>query len=48
MARHPCDIPSKEAAVLPMRNDAEMGHVNSLHTSAYYSKHNENLDLILS
>ena len=32
-ARHRCDISSKEA-VLPGRNDAEMGSANSLHASA--------------
>ena len=31
--RHRCDISSKEA-VLPGRNDAEIGPVNSLHVSA--------------
>ena len=32
-ARYRCDISSK-GAVLPGRNDAEMGPANSLHTSA--------------
>ena len=32
-ARHRCDISSK-GAVLPGRNDAEMGPANLLHTSA--------------
>ena len=32
-ARHRCNISSK-GAVLPKRNDAEMGPVNSLHASA--------------
>ena len=32
MARHRCDISSKEA-VLPGRNDAEMGPSNSVHAS---------------
>ena len=32
-ARHRCDISSK-GAVLPGRNDAEMGPANSLHASA--------------
>ena len=32
-ARHRCDISSK-GAVLPGRNDAEMGFANSLHASA--------------
>ena len=36
-ARHRCDISSK-GAVLPGRNDAEMGPANSLHASAYYSE----------
>ena len=44
-ARHRCDISSKEA-VLPGRNDAEMGLANSLHASAYYSEYNERLDFI--
>ena len=44
-ARHHCDISSK-GAVLPGRNDAEMGPANSLHASAYYSKYNERFDLI--
>ena len=35
--RHRCDISSKEA-VLPRRNNAEMGPTNSLHVSAYYSE----------
>ena len=42
-ARHRCDISSK-GAVLPGRNDAEMGPDNSLHASAYYSEYNERLD----
>ena len=42
-ARHRCDISSKEA-VLPGRNDAEMGPANSLHASAYYSKYNKRFD----
>ena len=33
-ARHRCDISSK-GAVLPGRNDAEMGPANSLHALAY-------------
>ena len=44
-ARHRCDISSNEA-VLPGRNDAEMGPANSLHASAYYSEYNERFDLI--
>ena len=44
-ARHRCDISSKEA-VLPGRNDAEMGPANSLHASAYYSEYNERFDLM--
>ena len=43
-ARHRCDIFSK-AAVLPWRNDAEMGPANSLHASAYYSECNKRFDL---
>ena len=43
-ARHRCNISSK-GAVLPGRNDAEMGHANSLHASAYYSEYNERFDL---
>ena len=39
-ARHRCDI-SSTGAVLPGRKDAEMGHANSLHASAYYSEYNE-------
>ena len=37
-ARHRCSISSK-GAVLPGRNDAEMGPANSLHASAYYSEY---------
>ena len=33
MARHPCDMSSKEA-VLPGHNDAEIAPVHSLHASA--------------
>ena len=44
-ARYRCDISSK-GAVLPGRNDAEMGPANSLHASAYYSEYNERFDLI--
>ena len=40
-----CDISSK-GAVLPGRNDAEMGLVNSLHALACYSECNERFDLI--
>ena len=43
-ARHRCDI-SWNGAVLPGRNDAEMGPANSLHASAYYSEYNERFDL---
>ena len=42
-ARDRCDISSK-GAVLPWRNDAEMGPANSLHTSAYYSEYNKRFD----
>ena len=45
-AHHRCNISSK-GAVLPGRNDAEMGPVNSLHASGYYSVYNERFDLIL-
>ena len=45
-ARHRCDISSK-GAVLPGRNDAEMGPANSLHASAYYSEYNERFDFNL-
>ena len=38
---HRCDISLKEA-VLPRRNDAEMGPANSLHA---YSEYNERFDL---
>ena len=31
---------SLERAVLPGRNDVEMGPANSLHASAYYNKYN--------
>ena len=44
-ARHRCDV-SSNGAVLPGRNDAEMGPANSLHASAYYSEYNERIDLI--
>ena len=44
-ARHRCNISSKEA-VLPWRNDAEMGPFNSLHALAYYSEYNQRFDLI--
>ena len=37
-ARHRCNMFSREA-VLPGRNDSEMGPNNSLHASAYYSKY---------
>ena len=43
-ARHRCDISSK-GAMLPGRNDAEMGPANSLHVSAYYSEYNERFNL---
>ena len=45
MARHRCDISSKEA-LLPGRNDAEMGPANSLHTLSLYSEYNEAFDVI--
>ena len=44
-ARHLCDV-SSNGAVLPGRNDTEMGPANSLHASAYYSEYNERFDLI--
>ena len=43
-AHHCCDIFSIEA-VLPGRNDPEMGPDNSLHASAYYSEYNERFDI---
>ena len=43
-ARHRCDI-SPKRAVLPGRNDAEIDPVTLLHASAYYSEHNERLNL---
>ena len=45
-AHHRCDISSK-GAVLPGRNDEEMGPANSLHALAYYSKYNERFDFEL-
>ena len=45
-ASHRCDISSK-GAVLPRRNDAEMGPANSLHASVYYIEYNKRLGLIL-
>ena len=39
-ARHRCNISSKEA-VLPRRNDVEVGQANSLHASAYCSEYTE-------
>ena len=42
--RHHCDISSKEA-VLPGRNDEEIGPANSLHVSAHYTEYNERFDL---
>ena len=44
-ARHRCNI-SLKGAVLPGRNDAEMGPANSLHASAFYSEYNKRFDLI--
>ena len=35
-------------AVLPRRNDTEMGPANSLRASAYCSEYNERIDLIFS
>ena len=43
MARHHYNISSK-GAVLPWRNDAEMGPANSLHASANYIERNERYD----
>ena len=43
-ARHCCNT-SKEA-MLPGRNDVEMGPDNSLHASAYYTAYNERFELI--
>ena len=44
-ARYRCDI-SFKGAVLPGRNDAEIGPANSLHALAYYSEYNERFDLM--
>ena len=44
-ARHRYDI-SSNGAVLPGRNDAEMGPANSLHAPAYYNEYSERFDLI--
>ena len=44
-AFHQCDISSK-GAMLPGRDDAELGLANSFHASAYYIEYNERLDLI--
>ena len=44
-AYHRCDIFSKRA-VLPGRNDAEMGPANSLHDSTYHSEYNKRFHLI--
>ena len=41
-ARHRCDI--SKGAVLPGRNNAEMGPANSLHASATYVEYNERFD----
>ena len=46
MACHCCNI-SMKGAVLPGRNDAEMGPTNLLHTLAYYNEYNERFDLIV-
>ena len=45
-ARHLCDISSK-VAVLPRRNDTEMGPANSLDALAYYNECNERFDFDL-
>ena len=47
MARNSCDTTAK-GAVLPGRNDAEMGPTNSLQASAYYSDYHERFDLNMS
>ena len=44
--RHRCNISSK-GAMLPGRNDAEIGPVNSLNASAEYSEYNERYNLRL-
>ena len=44
IVRHCCGISLKEA-VLPGRNDAEMGPANSLHALAYYNEYNVRFDL---
>ena len=36
---------SLEGTVLPGRNNTEMGPINSLHASAYYSEYNERFEL---
>ena len=43
--RHRNDIFSK-GAVLPWRNDPELGTANSLHASTYYSEYNKRFDSI--
>ena len=43
--RHRCNICSK-GAVLPGRNDVELGTANLLHASAEYSEYNKRFDLI--
>ena len=43
-AGHHCNIFLKEA-VLPGRNDTEMGPANSLHALVRYSNYNERFDL---
>ena len=45
-ARHRCDV-SSIGAVLPGRNDREMGPTNSLLASAEYSEYNEKFDLFV-
>ena len=44
MTRFEMVVISSKGAVLPGRNDAEMGPANSLHASAYYSEYNEIFD----
>ena len=39
-----CEI-SPKGAVLPGRNDAKMGHADSLHALVYYSEYNTEFDL---
>ena len=44
MTRFEMVVISSKGAVLPGRNDAEMGPANSSHASAYYSEYNKIFD----